>query len=466
MQGKGTAAVAAWFGPITAVWFVAIAVGGLAHVMDDPGILAAIGPAHGVRFLLNHGVAGLLALGAVFLAVTGAEALYADMGHFGRGPIRLAWLGLVLPALALNYLGQGALLLAHPEKLESPFYLLYPGWALLPMVVLASMATIIASQAVISGAFSLTRQAIQLGLLPRLEIRRTSETERGQVYVPRVNWLLLLAVVFLVVAFGSSGALAAAYGVAVTGTMVVTTLLAFLVLWRCREWPAATAALLVAPLLAVDVAFLLANLLKVLEGGWVPLAVGAWLTVVMLTWRKGARILAEKAREEEVPLPGFVAALERRPPARVPGTAVFLTGSPGTVPGALLHNLKHNKVLHERNVVLSVAVEDTPRVAEADRASVERLSDGFSRVTLRFGFMETPNIPRALPACRARGWRFEVMRTSFFLSRRSLKRSERSAMPAWQDRLFIGLARSASDVSRHFRIPTSRAVEVGSQVTV
>jgi KUP system potassium uptake protein len=334
------------------------------------------------------------------------------------------------------------------------------------MVVLASMATIIASQAVISGAFSLTRQAIQLGLLPRLEIRRTSETERGQIYIPRINWLLLLAVVFLVVAFGSSGALAAAYGVAVTGTMVVTTLLAFLVLWKCREWPAATAALLVAPLLAVDVVFLLANLLKVLEGGWVPLAVGAWLTVVMLTWRKGARILAEKAREEEVPLLGFVAALERRPPARVPGTAVFLTGSPGTVPGALLHNLKHNKVLHERNVVLSVAVEDTPRVAEADRASVERLSDGFSRVTLRFGFMETPNIPRALPACRARGWRFEVMRTSFFLSRRSLKRSERSAMPAWQDRLFIGLARSASDVSRHFRIPTSRAVEVGSQVTV
>jgi KUP system potassium uptake protein len=466
VQGKGTAAVAAWFGPITTVWFVAMAVGGLAHLADDPSILAAISPTYGVRFLLDHGVAGLVALGAVFLAVTGAEALYADMGHFGRRPIQFAWFALVLPALALNYLGQGALLLTYPEKLENPFYLLYPDWALLPMVVLASMATVIASQAVISGAFSLTQQAIQLGLLPRFEIRRTSETERGQIYIPRINWLLLLAVVFLVIVFRSSSALAAAYGIAVTGTMVATALLAFFVLWKCWKWPAATAALLIAPFLAIDGVFLLANLLKVLEGGWVPLAVGALLMVVMLTWRKGARILAEKARKEEVPLPEFIAMLEKRPPERVQGTAVFLTGSPENVPSALLHNLKHNKVLHQQNVILSVAIQDTPRVEAADRASIERLSDSFSRVTLRFGFMEMPNIPKALPACRARGWKFDVMRTSFFLSRRALKPSARSEMPSWQDRLFIGLARSASDVSRHFCIPTSRAVEVGSQVTV
>jgi KUP system potassium uptake protein len=466
VQGKGTAAVAAWFGPITTVWFAAMAVGGLAHLADDPSILAAISPTYGVRFLLDHGVAGLVALGAVFLAVTGAEALYADMGHFGRRPIQFAWFALVLPALALNYLGQGALLLTYPEKLENPFYLLYPDWALLPMVVLASMATIIASQAVISGAFSLTQQAIQLGLLPRFEIRRTSETEKGQIYLPRINWLLLLAVVFLVIVFRSSSALAAAYGIAVTGTMVATAFLAFFVLWKCWKWSVAAAALLIAPFLAIDVVFLLANLLKVFEGGWMPLAVGASLLVVMLTWRKGARILAEKARKEEVPLTEFIAMLEKRPPERVQGTAVFLTGSPDHVPSALLHNLKHNKVLHQQNVVLSVTTEDTPRVGVADRASIERLSDGFSRVTLRFGFMETPNIPKALPACRALGWKFDVMRTSFFLSRRSLKPSAQSEMPSWQDRLFIGLARSANDVSQHFRIPTSRAVEVGSQVTV
>src|SRR5215211_5709254 len=326
VQSRGTAAVAAWFGPITAVWFVAMAIGGLTHLLGDPSILAAINPVHGVRFLLAHGHVGLLALGAVFLTVTGAEALYADMGHFGRKPIQTAWLFFVLPSLAINYLGQGALLLSHPEKLENPFYLLYPDWALLPMVGLATAATIIASQAVITGAYSLTQQAIQLGLLPRMEIRRTSETEKGQIYIPRVNWLLLLAVVFLVIVFRSSSALAAAYGIAVTGTMVATAFLAFFVLWKCWKWSVATAALLIAPFLAIDVVFLLANLLKVFEGGWLPLAVGASLLVVMLTWRKGARILAEKARKEEVPLTEFIAMLEKRPPECVQGTAVFLTG--------------------------------------------------------------------------------------------------------------------------------------------
>jgi KUP system potassium uptake protein len=466
VQSRGTAAVAFVFGPITAVWFAVMAAGGLLHLADDPGILAALSPTYGVRFLLKHGVAGLFALGAVFLSVTGAEALYADMGHFGRKPIQAAWLALVLPALALNYLGQGALLLAHPEKLENPFYLLYPDWALLPMVALATLATIIASQAVITGAFSLTQQAIQLGLLPRFEIRRTSETEKGQIYMPRVNWLLLVAVVLLVIIFKSSSALAAAYGIAVTGTMVVTAVLAYFVLRRCWGWQAASAALLIGPFLAVDAVFLGANLLKVHEGGWMPLAVAAALMTVMLTWRRGAGILAEKAHREEIALKEFIPMLESRPPGRVKGTAVFMTGSPDHVPSALLHNLKHNKVLHEQNVILSVAVEDTPRVEEARRASVERLSDGFLRVTLRFGFMEMPNVPSALPACRREGWRFDVMRTSFFLSRRALRPWARSKMPWWQDILFIRLARSASDVSDHFCIPPSRALEVGSQVTV
>lgn len=466
VQSRGTAAVAAWFGPIMLLWFVAMALGGLSHVADDANIVQAISPIHGVRFLLSHGHAGLIALGAVFLAVTGAEALYADMGHFGAKPIKVAWLVLVLPSLALNYLGQGALLLAHPEKLQNPFYLLYPAWALLPMVVLAAMATIIASQAVISGAFSLTQQAIQLGLLPRFEVRRTSETEKGQIYVPRINWLLMLAVVVVVIVFKSSSALAAAYGIAVTGTMVVTAVLAFFVLWRCWKWSAALSALVIAPFLAVDFVFLTANLLKIHEGGWMPLTVGGALLVVMLTWRRGTRILADKARKEEVPLGEFLTTLEKRSPDRVQGTAVFLTGNPDNVPSALLHNLKHNKVLHQHNIILSISIQGTPRVEEKDRASIERLSDSFLRVTLRFGFMETPNVPKALPACRAQGWKFDVMRTSFFLSRRALRPAAHSEMPRWQDRLFISLARSATDVSRHFCIPTSRAVEVGSQMTV
>jgi KUP system potassium uptake protein len=466
VQSRGTAAVASWFGPITAVWFVAMAIGGLVHIADDPSILGAVSPVYGIRFLLDHGIAGLFALGAVFLAVTGAEALYADMGHFGRKPIQFAWMALVLPSLAVNYLGQGALLLGHPEALENPFYLLYPDWALLPMVVMASLATIIASQAVITGAFSITQQAMQLGLLPRLEILRTSETEKGQIYIPRINWILLIAVVFLVLVFKSSSALAAAYGIAVTGTMVVTTILAFVVLWKCWKWSPALAALVIAPFLVIDVVFLSANLLKIHEGGWMPLAVGAALLVAMLTWRRGGRILSEKAHKEEVPLREFVAMLEKRSLDRVQGTAVFLTGNPDNVPSALLHNLKHNKVLHQHNVILSVVTEDTPRVEEENRAIVEPLSDSFTRVTLRFGFMETPNVPKALPACRAQGWRLDIMHTSFFFSRRALRPSAHSTMPGWQDKLFIRLARSASDISEHFCIPTSRAVEVGSQVTV
>jgi KUP system potassium uptake protein len=334
------------------------------------------------------------------------------------------------------------------------------------MVVLATVATVIASQAVITGAFSLTQQAIQLGLLPRVEIRRTSETEKGQIYVPRINWLMLLAVVFLVGVFRSSSALAAAYGIAVTGTMVVTAVMAFFVLWRCWGWSPTSSALLIAPFLAIDVVFLMANLLKLAEGGWMPLLVGTALLAVMMTWRRGTRILIDKARRDEVPLRDFVRLLEQRPPERVQGTAVFLTGSPDIVPSALLHNLKHNRILHAQNVILNVVTEDRPRVDQAERASVERLSDGFLKVTLRFGFMETPNVPSALPVCRAQGWKFDVMRTSFFFSRRALRPARQSQMPRWQDKLFIGLARSAGDMSLHFGIPTSRAVEVGSQVTV
>src|SRR4051794_26827149 len=341
VQSRGTARVAAWFGPIMSLWFLVLAVGGAVHLAGNLSILAAINPLYGASFLLSHGQAGLLALGAVFLTVTGAEALYADMGHFGRRAIRFAWPIVVMPSLVLNYLGQGALLLAHPEKLENPFFLLYPDWALLPMVLLATVATIIASQAVISGAFSLTQQAMQLGLLPRMEMRRTSETEKGQIYIPRINRLLLIAVLYIVFAFKSSSALGSAYGVAVTGTMVITSVMAFFVMWKCWQWKVSFAALVIAPFLAVDLIFLMANLLKIFEGGWLPLAVGASLMLLMLTWHRGTRILAEVSRQDEVGLAHFIAIIGKSSITRASGTAVFLTGNPAATPAALLHNIKH-----------------------------------------------------------------------------------------------------------------------------
>jgi KUP system potassium uptake protein len=465
-QSHGTARVAAWFGPITAVWFVLLALGGIWHIADDPGILTAINPAYGIAFLAAHGTPGLFALGAVFLAVTGAEALYADMGHFGRRPIQTAWLGLVLPCLALNYIGQGALLLADPEKLENPFFLLYPEWALLPMVGMATLATIIASQAVITGAFSLTQQAIQLGLLPRMQIRWTSETEKGQIYVPRMNALLLIAVIFLVIAFKSSSALAHAYGIAVTGTMVVTAIMAFFVVWKVWQWPLWAAIGVITPFLLVDVIFLGANALKIPQGGWMPLVVGALLVVVMATWRRGTRILFEKTRKTDVPLLELIAMLEKSQPHRVKGTAIFLTSDPDTAPAALLHNLKHNKVLHEKNVVLTVRTEDAPRIAEDGRVRLTHVGDDFWRIDLTYGYMETPNIPRGLAILRKQGFRFDIMATSFFLSRRSIRASARSGMPLWQDKLFIGLAKTATDATDFYQIPTGRVVEVGTQVTV
>ncbi len=466
VQSHGTARVASFFGPITLVWFVAIAAAGAWQVLQNPGVLAAFSPLYGVSFVLAHGYIGLLTLGAVFLVVTGSEALYADLGHFGRGPIRIAWLTVALPALTINYLGQGALLLANPGAIENPFFLLYPQWALVPMVGLATAATVIASQAVITGAFSITRQAIQLGLLPRLEIRHTSESQFGQIFIPRVNLLLLLGVLMLVVQFRSSGALASAYGIAVTGTMVVTAMLALIVVWKYWKWPLWAAAALMVPFLLIDLIFLGANLLKVLQGGWVPLLIGAMIMIVMLTWRKGARILASKTRRLEMPIDNLIEALEAKQPIKVNGTAVFLTADPDSAPTALLHSLKHYKVLHEHNVVLTLITESTPRVATEDRVSLEPLGALFTRLIIRFGFMETPNIPKALAVARKLGLSFDIMSTSFFLSRRAVRPDPRSGMPRWQDRLFIILARNADDASSYFQLPTDRVVEIGTQVTV
>ncbi len=465
-QSRGTAKVAALFGPIMSIWFVAIAIPGALWLAADPGVLWALNPYYGVDFLVHHGIVSLFTLGAVFLAVTGAEALYADLGHFGRFPIQTAWFSLVLPALAINYLGQGALVFAHPEAIANPFFLLYPEWARIPMVVLATAATVIASQAVITGAYSLTSQAIQLGLLPRFEIRHTSAQQAGQIYMPRVNALLLVGVLLLVALFRSSSALASAYGIAVTGTMVVTGMMAFVVIWRMWNWSPLAAAALILPFTLIDVTFLSANMLKVIEGGWVPLALGGIVMLIMYTWRRGSRLLFEKTRRLETPLDDLVRMLERKPPQRVPGTAVFLTSDPKSAPTALLHSLKHYRVLHEKNIILSVETTHTPRVEPAKRVRIEPVGSTFMRVLLRFGYMETPNIPKALAVARKLGLQFDIMSTSFFLSRRALRPAPRSGMPRWQDRLFITLARSANDATDYFQIPTDRVVEVGTQVTI
>jgi KUP system potassium uptake protein len=466
VQSRGTARVAAFFGPVMCVWFAIIAVAALPQIARHPEVLYALNPIHAVSFMLHHGVIGFVTLGAVFLAVTGAEALYADLGHFGKRPIQTAWLFIVLPSLALNYMGQTALVLADPKAIENPFFLMFPDWALIPMVALATLATVIASQAVITGAYSLTRQAIQLGLLPRFEIRHTSEAHSGQIYIPRINRLLLIAVILLVLLFRSSSALASAYGISVTGTMVVTAMMGFVVIWRVWKWSPFAAAALIAPFLFLDLTFLAANLLKVLEGGWVPLALGAAMIVVMYTWRHGSRLLFEKSRKLEFPLADLVAMLEKRPPQRVSGTAVFLTSDPVSAPTALMHSLKHYKVLHEKNVILTIDIAPTPRVDPSERVRMEQLSETFSRVTLKFGFMESPNVPKTLAIARKLGWQFDIMSTSFFLSRRALKPAAHSGMPRWQDHLFIALSRSSNDATDYFQIPTGRVVEVGTQVTI
>src|SRR5213083_224117 len=408
VQSRGTARVAAFFGPVMCVWFAVIAIAALPQIMRHPEVLLALNPLHAVSFMFHHGMIGFVTLGAVFLAVTGAEALYADLGHFGQRPIQTAWLFIVLPSLALNYLGQGALLIADPKAIENPFFLMFPDWALIPMVGLATAATVIASQAVITGAYSLTRQAIQLGLLPRFEIRHTSEAHSGQIYIPRINMLLFISVILLVLMFRSSSALASAYGIAVTGTMVVTGMMGFVVIWRVWGWSPFAAAALIAPFLFLDLTFLAANLLKVFEGGWVPLALGAVMMMLMYTWRRGSRLLFEKSRRLEFPLTELVAMLEKRPPQRVSGTAVFLTSDPECAPTALMHSLKHYKVLHEKNVILTTETAPTPRIDPAERVRMEEISATFSKVTLRFGFMEQPNVPRTLATAQL-GWKFDIM---------------------------------------------------------
>lgn len=466
VQSRGTGRVASFFGPVMFIWFAALALAGALHIADDPTVLFAINPLHGVMFFVNHPGVSLAVLGAVCLAVTGAEALYADLGHFGAKPIRSAWLFFVFPALTVNYFGQGALVLSDPAAAESPLFRLVPDWALVPMIVLATLATIIASQAVITGAFSLTRQAVQLGFLPRIETRFTSETHQGQIFVPRVNLLLLFGVVVLVLIFGSSSNLSHAYGVSVFGAMSVDAILAIIVIWRGWRWSLGLTLAMMLPFLFIDLAFFGANLLKLFTGGYVPVLLASVLITIMWTWVKGTDILFEKTRKIDVPFLELVKMLEKSPPHRVKGTAVFLTSDPDTAPAALLHNLKHNKVLHEKNVILTVRSSDIPRVDDEDRVSIENVGDSFWRVQLNYGYMETPNIPRGLAILRKQGFKFDIMATSFFLSRRSIRPATQSGMPLWQDKLFIGLAKSANDATDFFQIPTGRVVEVGTQVTV
>ncbi|MDQ0475159.1 potassium transporter Kup [Labrys wisconsinensis] len=466
VQSHGTARVGAFFGPVMVAWFVVIGLLGLVHLADEPGVFAAINPWHAISFMLGHGHIGFVTLGAVFLAVTGAEALYADLGHFGRRPIQIAWLGLVLPSLALNYLGQGALVLKNPAALENPFFLMAPSWALIPMVVLATIATIIASQAVITGAYSLTRQAIQLGLLPRMKISHTSEHQSGQIYISQVNTALAIGVILLVLAFESSSRLASAYGIAVTTTMVVTAVMAYIVIWKVWRWSPLTAALVITPFLLIDLAFLAANLLKVVDGGWVPLMIALVLMLIMITWRRGTRIVLDKTRKTEVPLMTIVNSLETGSAARVPGTAIFLTSDPDYAPTALLHSLKHYKALHKKVAILTIKVEDDPVVADADRIAMERVSDSFTRVRVAFGYMEDPNVPKALALCRKAGWTFDIMSTSFFLSRRHMRGGKTPLMPLWQRKLYMILARNADDASDYFSIPSNRVVEIGTQVLI
>jgi KUP system potassium uptake protein len=469
IQSRGTGAVAQFFGPITVLWFLVIGFAGLMHIPDDYGILVAFNPWYAVNFLLHEGFFGIVVLGAVFLTVTGAEALYADLGHFGRRPIQWAWFVIVFPSLTLNYLGQGALVLREPLAMSDPFFLMYPHWALLPVVILATAATIIASQAVITGAFSLTRQAIHLGFLPRMEILFTSETNTGQIFLPSVNTLLFFGVIFLVVSFRSSDSLAIAYGISVTGAMVVTSIMAFEFVRVRWNWSITVATTVLLPLVLLELIFLGANLLKIRDGGYIPVMIASAFMIVMWTWRRGTAILMEKTRHTDIPLPSFVSSIERKSehsPAAVPGTAIFLTSDPESAPAALLHNLKHNHVLHDKNVILTIRTINKPRVAHDDRYTVEKISERFSKVELRFGFMESQNVSQALAALRKTGLKFDIMTTSFYLGRRKLVPDAKSGMPHWQDRLFIALANAATDPSDYFRLPANRVVELGSHVII
>ncbi len=466
VQYRGTSSMGAVFGPVMALWFGSLGLLGLVEIVKEPEVLAAFSPHHAITFTAHYHLAAFIAFGSVVLAVTGAEALYADMGHFGRRPIQLAWLFFVLPGLTLNYLGQGALLLSDPAALENPFFLLAPEWLRLPLVVLATAATIIASQSMISGAYSIGRQCVQLGYLPRLVVRHTSDTEEGQIYMPQINALLLLGVLVLVLSFHNSDSLAAAYGIAVTGTFVCTSLLAMLVFRKQFDWPWLLVGGVFVPLLVIDAAFFLSNVLKIPEGGWVPLVLGGALFVIMATWHRGRELLFARFRQDSLPLKSFLARLPQSRTIRVPGIAVFMTGQADFLPGALLHNLKHNKVLHERVLFVTVVNMDIPQVDADHRREVEELAPGIHRVILRYGFQESPNIPRELEALRSHGVAFEPMQTSYFLGRETLVAAAVPKLSRWRQWLFAFLSRNAVPATEFFRIPSDRVVELGVRVAI
>ena len=464
IQRHGTASVGGLFGPVVCVWFGVLALLGAIEIASDPAVLLALNPAYAFVFMRDHPLPAFLALGAVVLAVTGTEALYADMGHFGATPIRRAWLFFVLPSLVLNYFGQGALIIHDPGAIKNPFYLLAPSWALLPLVVLATCATVIASQAVISGAFSLTRQAIQMGYCPRLTVTHTSEGHIGQIYIPFINWTLLGAVMLLVVGFQSSSNLAAAYGIAVTMALAIDSLLIYVVLTRLWHWYLIAALAIVVPLFAIDLLFLASNALKIPQGGWFPIAIGIAAFTLLTTWKRGRSILLQRLMQETMPVDLFIGSITESPPVRVPGTAVFLTSIEGRVPHALLHNLKHNKVLHERVILLTLKTRDIPIVAHADRVKVQDLGCNFHQIEARYGFMEDQDIPELLEECGRQGMPFDMMDTSFFASRETLIPSVAPGMALWREKLFVSMSKNATKATEYFRIPTNRVVELGTQV--
>ena len=465
IQRRGTTSVGKLFGPIMVLWFVTLAVLGVIAIARNPSILFALSPTYAIDFFLTDRLKAFLTLGTVVLAVTGAEALYADMGHFGREPIRRTWFFFVLPALMLNYMGQGALLLDEPEAVVNPFYSLAPDWALIPMIVLSTMAAVIASQAVISGAFSVTQQAIQLGLLPRMRISHTSSSEIGQIYIPFVNWILAVFVVILVLGFGSTTNLAAAYGIAVTGTMTIDTLLAFLFARRVAKWSLAASIGLFGAFLVVDLAYLGANLVKIPDGGWFPLGIGLAFFVLLTTWKRGRQLLFARLREDTIPMDVFLRS-SKKSVHRVSGTAIYMTGSVDTVPHALLHNLKHNKVLHERNIMLTVVTADVPTWPDGERLEIREMGSGFWRVVVHFGFMDIADVPNALKLGAAMGLPIELFETSFFLSREAIKPSIRPGMPLWREALFAWMSRNATSAMDFFKLPPDRVVEVGTTVEI
>ena len=466
VQKRGTATVGTFFGPVMLLWFATLACLGVYNIIENPRVLLAMNPVYAVEFMFSNKAMALVAMGNVVLAVTGAEALYADMGHFGRRPIQLAWYGFVLPSLVLNYFGQGARILVEPEAAQNPFYLSAPEWALIPLVGLATVATVIASQAVISGAFSISRQAMQLGFMPRMEVQHTSEKEQGQIYLPAVNWGLLVAVIILVLGFKSSNNLAAAYGIAVTGDMVITSLLATVVVAKVWGWGWNRAIAMFAAFLSVELVFLAANILKIPDGGWFPLVAGAAVFVLMTTWKRGRQLLSERLQSEEIRLDSFIDALLIGLPTRVPGTAVFMNANPDGVPHALLHNLMHNKVLHERVLLVSVQVFDVPYVPEIDRVEVHKLKGDFYRVIVQYGFKDEPDIPAALALCADAGLHLEMLDTSFFLGRETLIPRFGSEMSIWRTKIFIAMFRNAGSATAFFKIPSNRVVELGTQIVL